>query len=292
MSISEKFSIFCKNLRMSDVVLRNVRARTKNITRRINSDIRCLNSDTRYSMFVGSYGRGTAIHTSDIDLVIELPYLLYTKYNSYSGNGQSALLQEVRNTIHKTYSTTHISGDGQVVKLNFTDGVCFEIVPVFINKDASSFTYPDTNNGGSWKITKPREEIAEINKKNNEFNSNLKHLSRMARAWKEKWNVPINGLLIDTLAYNFLLTWEYSDNGFIFYDWMTRDFFAFLQKQNSNQSYWLAPGSNQKVFRKGVFENKASRCFELSKQAIECEESNMPYSANQKWKEIYGTRFG
>ena len=237
----KSFQFFCKNLRMSDVVLRNVRARTKNITRRINSDIRCLNSDTRYSMFVGSYGRGTAIHTSDIDLVIELPYLLYTKYNSYSGNGQSALLQEVRNTIHKTYSTTHISGDGQVVKLNFTDGVCFEIVPVFINKDASSFTYPDTNNGGSWKITKPREEIAEINKKNNEFNSNLKHLSRMARAWKEKWNVPINGLLIDTLAYNFLLTWEYSDNGFIFYDWMTRDFFCFFTKAKFQSKLLACP---------------------------------------------------
>lgn len=30
----------------------------------------------------------------------------YTKYNDYSGNGQSALLQAVRNSLMKTYSSS------------------------------------------------------------------------------------------------------------------------------------------------------------------------------------------
>lgn len=276
---------------MTDSVVSNVSSRARQITKRVNSDFRDIVSDTRYSIYVGSYGRGTDINVSDIDMILELPYSIYEKYDNYSGNGQSALIQALRNSIKQTYSTTHIRGDGQVVKLNFSDGICYEIVPGFINKDGESYTYPDTNDGGSWKVTKPRAEIREITSANNLWNKNLKRLCRMARAWKEKWDVPMGGLLIDTLAYNFLLKWEYRDKSFVYYDWMTRDFFQFLKDQNSEQTYWLAPGSRQYVWRKGPFEYKALRCYNISLEAIAYESNNMSYSANQKWREIYGTKF-
>jgi predicted nucleotidyltransferase len=275
---------------MSTSVVSNVSSRAKQITQRVNSDFRNIDSDTRYSLFVGSYGRGTDIHVSDIDMIVELPYSIYERYNNYTGNGQSALIQSLRDSIKNTYSTTFVSGDGQVVKVNFTDGICYEIVPGFINKD-KSYTYPDTNNGGSWKVTKPRDEISEINSANNNWNKNLKRLCRMARAWKEKWDVPIGGLLIDTLSYNFLKQWEYRNNSYSFYDWMTRDFFEYLKSQNSEQSYWLAPGSSQHVLRKGAFEYKALRCYNIAIEALKYETDSMPYSANQKWREIYGTKF-
>lgn len=291
MSISEKFSTFCSALRMSDDVVSNVSYRAKQITKRVNSDFRRLDSDTSYSLFVGSYGRGTDIFVSDIDMIIQLPYEQYEKYNGYQTNGQSALLQAVRDSIKKTYSTTHISGDGQVIKLNFTDGICYEIVPAFINKDGESFTYPDTNDGGKWKVTNPRAEIKEINTANNNWNKNLKRLCRMARAWKDKWDVPIGGLLIDTLAYNFLKQWEYKDKSFTYYDWMTRDFFAYLKDQDPDKNYWLAPGSSQYVWRKGKFEYKALLCYNIVVEALDYERDNMDASANLKWREIYGTKF-
>ncbi|HIF9443520.1 TPA: SMODS domain-containing nucleotidyltransferase [Photobacterium damselae] len=291
MSISEKFSTFCSALRMSDDVVSNVSYRAKQITKRVNSDFRGLDSDTSYSLFVGSYGRGTDIFVSDIDMIIQLPYEQYEKYNGYQTNGQSALLQAVRDSIKKTYSTTHISGDGQVVKLNFTDGICYEIVPAFINKDGESFTYPDTNDGGKWKVTNPRAEIKEINAANNNWNKNLKRLCRMARAWKDKWDVPIGGLLIDTFAYNFLKQWEHKDKSFTYYDWMTRDFFAYLKDQDPDKNYWLAPGSSQYVWRKGKFEYKALRCYNIAVEALDYERDNMDASANLKWREIYGTKF-
>jgi len=290
-SISEKFSAFCQQLRMSDTVVSNVSFRANQITKRLNADFRSVNSDTRYSLFVGSYGRGTAIHVSDIDMIVELPYSVYQKYDRYIGNGQSALLQAVRDSIRKTYSTTHIRGDGQVVKLVFNDGISYEIVPGFINKDGQSYTYPDTNSGGSWKVTNPRAEIGEVNSKNFACNKNLKRLCRMARAWKNTWEVPIGGLLIDTLAHNFLSAWEHRDKSFIYYDWMTRDFFKFLKEQNPKQNFWYAPGSRQYAWRNGLFEYKALRCYNLALEAIKYETSNFDYSANQKWREIYGTRF-
>ncbi|MFI0398212.1 MAG: nucleotidyltransferase [Thiolinea sp.] len=291
MSVSDKFLDFCHALRMSDTTVSNISYRAKQITQRINNDFRGIDSDIRYSLFVGSYGRGTDIHVSDIDMIIELPYSFYEKYDGYIGNGQSVLLQEVKNSIKKTYSTTHMRGDGQVVVLEFNDGIRYEIVPGFINKDGESYTYPDTNNGGKWKITNPRAEIKEITKLNSECNKNLKRLCRMARAWKDKWDVPMGGLLIDTLAYNYLKLWSYKDKSYLYYDWMTRDFFQFLKNQNPDQDYWLAPGSSQYVWRKGAFENKALRCYNLSLEAIQYEIEGKSYSANQKWREIYGTKF-
>ncbi|MGI2855267.1 SMODS domain-containing nucleotidyltransferase [Shewanella algae] len=291
MSIADKFSTFCSALRMTDSVVNSVSYRAKQITQRINHDFRDLDSDTRYSLFVGSYGRGTDIHVSDIDMIVELPYSVYEQYNKHAGNGQSALLQAVKESIKRTYSTTHLSGDGQVVQLKFTDGISYEIVPAFINKDKESFTYPDTNSGGSWKVTKPRAEIKEVNAKNNDWNKNLKHLCRMARAWKDKWNVPISGMLIDTLAYNFLKDWEYKDKSYIYYDWMTRDFFKYLKDQDTDKKYWLAPGSSQCVWRKGLFEYKALRCYNITLEALEYESNGHSASANTKWREIYGTKF-
>lgn len=276
---------------MSDTVVENISYRAGQITKRVNSDFRGIDSDSRYSLYVGSYGRGTDIHVSDIDMILELPFSVYKQYDAYQGNGQSVLLQAVKESIRKTYSTTHISGDGQVVKLNFTDGICYEIVPGFINSDGKSYTYPDTNDGGSWRITNPRAEIEEINRANAIWNHNLKRLCRMARAWKDEWSVPMGGLLIDTLAYQFMKDWAYRDKSFLYYDWMTRDFLKFLSERDETQKYWLAPGSSQYVWRKGLFEYKALRCYNIAKVAIEYETTGYNWSANQKWREIYGTKF-
>lgn len=290
MSISDKFQTFCTNLRMSQTVVNNVSSRYKQITKRLNLDYYGSDSETLHSLYVGSYGRGTAIHVSDIDMLFILPVSVYNQYNSYSGNGQSALLQAVKNSICKTYSTSYLGADGQVIKLDFSDGICFEIVPCFTNTDGS-FTFPDSNNGGSWKTTNPRPEIAELTTANNNWNKNLKRLCRIARAWKDEWNVPIGGLLIDTFAYNFLKTWEHKDKSFTYYDWMTRDFFEYLKNRDETQQYWLSPGANQYVWRKGKFEYKAKQCYNLSLEALEHESKNQEWSANQKWRQIYGTKF-
>ena len=46
--------------------------RYKRITKAINSEFWGSDSDTAHSRYVGSYGRGTAIDTSDIDILVEL----------------------------------------------------------------------------------------------------------------------------------------------------------------------------------------------------------------------------
>lgn len=260
------------------------------MTKQMNKDFWDTESETSHSWYVGSYGRDTEVGTSDIDMLFQLPYSKYEQYNGYSGNGQSALLQEVKKSIEKTYSVTNLGADGQVIIVPFNDGITFEVVPAFGNKDGS-FTYPDSNDGGKWRTTNPKPEIEAIRTTNNDTNGNLKNLCRMMRVWKSKWDVPMGGLLIDTLATQFIKTWEYRKNSYLYYDWMTRDFFQFLKNQDSNKSYWLAPGSGQYVWRKGNFEYKATRCYNIALEAIKYETDNMPYSANEKWREIFGSKF-
>jgi hypothetical protein len=225
-------------------------------------------------------------------MIFQLPYSVYETYNGYSGNGQSALLQAVKKSIEKTYSTTSIRADGQVILVPFNDGITFEVVPAFINKD-DSYTYPDANNGGRWRTTNPKPEIEAIRTRNNACNGNLVPLCRMMRSWKAKWDVPIGGLLVDTLAYQFIYGWQYKDKSYFYYDYMCRDFFKFMADQDKEKEYWKSPGSGQYVYGKGLFQWKATRCYNLSLEAIAHEIANpkREWSAKQKWREIFGTSF-
>ena len=291
MGLAEWFNTFCSNIRIQNSG--TISNRYMAITRRLNLDFWNTNSETSHSLYVGSYGRNTAIAGfSDLDMIFELPSSLYYQYDNHIGNGQSALLQEVRNSMQKTYPSSSIGGDGQVVAVKFQDGITFEVVPVFLNK-AGKYTYPNSNNGGSWKITNPRPEIEAIRTRNNVCNGNLIPLSRMMRAWKREWNVPIGGLLIDTLAYQFIIDWEYKDKSYLYYHFMCRDFFRFMKNQNKDQAYWRAPGSGQYVYGKDLFQWKATRCYNISLEAIEHESASpkREWSAKKKWMEIFGNSF-
>ncbi|HBL9165236.1 TPA: nucleotidyltransferase [Enterobacter hormaechei] len=291
MGLAEWFSGFCSNLTVKDGG--TISTRYRNITKRLNTDFWGVNSEIYHSLYVGSYGRNTATNgLSDVDMIFELPYSEYTKYNNYLGNGQSALLQSVKRSIEKTYGTTSIRGDGQVILVPFLDGITFEVLPAFINGD-DSYTFPDANNGGRWRITNPKPEISAIKSRNTLTNKNLVQLCRMTRAWKRKWNVPISGLLIDTLAYQFIENWGHRDKSYLYYDFMSRDFFKWMAEQDTSREYWRAPGSGQFVHGKGLFQFKARQCYNIALEAIDHELATpkREWSAKQKWREIYGTTF-
>lgn len=291
MSVSTKFQQFCNDILIPTNTVSDITYRYGRITKQLNKDFWNTESTTAHSLYVGSYGRDTEIHISDIDVLIKLPYSYYAHYNNYQGNGQSALLQAVRSSLQNTYSTTHLKSDGQVVVVRFDDGIKFEILPCFINKDSVSYTYPDTHNGGSWKATSPSLEIKAIRDGNTAWNYNLKRLCRMARVWKDEWSVPMGGILVDTLAYDFMSTWGYRDKSFTYYGWMMRDFLHYLAGRDKDQQYWLAPGSHKRVYREGAFEHKALRSYNIASEAVGHEAAEHSWSANQKWNEIFGSKF-
>src|ERR1700688_38643 len=90
LNVGDVFQTFCKELALKDPT--SISNRYKAITKRLNLDF-----------WNNSYDD-------------------YVRYNAYSSNGQSALLQDMRNSIKKTYSVTDIGADGQVAVVPFDDG--------------------------------------------------------------------------------------------------------------------------------------------------------------------------
>jgi hypothetical protein len=289
MGVGEDFQTFCGNLTVPD--RSTIATRYGLITRRLNLEFWDTDNSTAHSFYTGSFGRGTATGaTSDVDMLVWLPDSVFIQYYEHVGNGPSALLQAVRNAIRKTYPSTDVGADGQVVVVSFNAGAPFEVLPAFTASDGK-FLFPDSNEGGKWRVTDPKPEISAMDSRDGDCNGNLKRLCRMTRAWKEAWKVPISGLLIDTLAYQFIASWEWRKNSYVYYDWMSRDFLDFLSKQPSDQTHWLSPGAGQHVRRQGTFEYKAAQCRNLALDAIEYYSKDMPYSARKKWREIYGSVF-
>lgn len=285
------FQDFCGGLVLPQVLRSSISSRTGRIVGRLNSDFRNLLSDTAYRFYGGSYGRSTAVSGfSDIDLICVLPLETYAQYNAYSGNKQSSFLQAVRASLNKTYPNSAVIADGQIVQIKFTDNITYEIVPVFVNKDGS-YTYADSNNGGAWKSCKPKHEIDTFYSRDAESNRNLVVLGRMVRAWRDHNSVRMSGMLIDTLAYQFMATWVFKDKSYLYYDYLTRDFFTYLGQLDRNQTHWLAPGSGAYVYRGGAFELMARPTAALAVAAIENLQAEQFWAAKQKYRQIYGSAF-
>ncbi|WP_268225328.1 SMODS domain-containing nucleotidyltransferase [Sinomicrobium oceani] len=290
MSVSENFKKFCDDLKISTEKRSTISTRYNSICKRLNKDFWDMDT-THGGRYVGSFGRHTANDwVSDIDMIFEMPTSLKSTYDNYIGNGQSAFLQAVKNSIAKTYWNTSLKGDGQIIQVTFSDNMTMELLPVFKNND-DTYTYADSNSGGSWKITNPVPEINVINTGDILTNYNLKRLCRMVRAWKYYCDVPIKGLLIDTLAYRFLTNWNERDKSYLYYDWMSRDFFYYLKEQPKDQILWYAVGSGQSIYNYSNFRYKATVAYNKSVDAIQLEIDDKKWSSKQKWREIYGNRF-
>lgn len=60
-----------------------ISSRYKRITRAFNSEFWNSTSETDHSLYVGSYGRNTAINTSDLDVMVILPEDEYEHFTWY-----------------------------------------------------------------------------------------------------------------------------------------------------------------------------------------------------------------
>lgn len=240
-------------------IRKKISGRYHAITKAINKEFWNSVSDSAHSFYVGSYGRGTAISTSDIDILVEIPLTEYDKFNSSTGNGPSRLLQSIRNTIKTVYPRSDVRADGQVVKINFHDGIKFEILPAFLKTDflgnPEGYIYPDSNMGGNWKATNPKIEQNAMKTKNGTNYSNgllyatCKHFRHVRDTYFSSYH--LSGIVIDSFVYTAMGNWKYLDEG----DSSASnrgDYENVLLNYYNNNRTWgsinlLSPGGNQLV---------------------------------------------
>lgn len=239
--------------------------RYKTITYAINKEFWNINSDTQNSIFVGSYGRGTAITTSDIDILVCIPRNEYERFDALKGNGQSRLLQAVRTAILDTYPRSDVRADGQVVKITFTDGIKFEVLPAFKNINIfgewdGTYIYPDSNMGGNWCSTNPKAEQNAVNEKNKSSNGLLKDTCKHMRQIRDNAfsSYHLSGIAIDSFVYSAMGNWKWSDPGSTGsaekgkYERVLYDYY--LLNCNNQYASLRAPGSGEIVSLKSSYE--------------------------------------
>ena len=279
MQVKDDFNEFISNLQIDN--FDDINTSLEGIAKKLNQKYYD-NSTTNNYLMVGSMGRNTSIKgESDIDVIYELPDEVFERFDDYESNGQSQLLNEIRDVLKEKYPSTDIKGDGQVVVISFTK-YKIELVPGF-KQDNNSYKYPDTHDGGSWKITKPILEIEEANNMINNT-STYRDICQMIREWKANNGVTICGLLIDTLIKDFLdNNPEYKWKSKSDYYELLKSVFKYLSDQDENRKQWNAMGSNQ------IIENKNFNFIKKSKKAYNKLSNSTDESSTLR--ELFGSRF-
>lgn len=248
--------MWCPVVKYGEMISYDIRVtiarRYHTVTAAINREFWSINNDSQNSFYVGSYGRNTAIDTSDIDILVSLPEQSYKQYTYYGGNGQSRLLQAVRQAILAAYPSSNVRADGQVVKIAFSDGMQFEILPAFKNWDGT-YTYPDTNMGGNWQSTNPKAEQAAMRLKNQNSNGLLNDTCRHLRNIRDNHysSYHLSGIVIDSFVYQAIGGWQWTASTET-YVTAQEDYETTLLNYFNLHNMWgnmalYAPGSNQLV---------------------------------------------
>lgn len=286
-SVTARFARLLENLRLTQDQREDGITKHSGVRSCLNSHYYGTSSGSANSMLVGSWGKSTEIRPPrDIDVMFVLPYEVYQRFESRPGNKQSQLLQEVKSVLARTYQSTDMSGDGQVIVVRFISyGV--EVVPAF-KLTSGQYWICDTNNGGRYKRTDPIAEIDGVKQSNDQTIGNTRDLIRMVKRWQEHCSVPLKSFVIELLAIDFLRIWEYRGKGSTYYDWMTRDFFRWL-KQKSAYNYVTVPGTSETIYLGDDWKSKAESACGRAEKACDHEAGNRPYSAGEEWQKIFGT---
>jgi hypothetical protein len=245
--------------------------------------------NNRY-LVVGSFGKNSVIRPiGDIDILFQLPDKDYERFNNREGNGPSALLQEVKNVLEKSYPLTEMRGDGQVVCIRF-DTLTVEVVPVFYLN--GEIIIPNTHHDGSWNKSNPVAETNRIDVPDKDSFGKVRHLLKMAKAWKRNCDVPIKSIVLEEASVVFCSAWKYRKESMFWYDWMIRDFFEFLYSGCQNR-YFLLPGALDKIVTGNEWASKCDSAYCRALKACDFEQHNPQIStmASDEWKKIFGDSF-
>ena len=284
---SQRFDAFLSNLKLTEDQRRDGITKHGGVTRVLNSHYYGWNSDSMNRLLVGSWGKSTEVRPPrDIDLLFILPQSVYDRYQQRPGNKQSQLLQEVKGVLATAYPNTNIRGDGPVVLIPF---VTFnvELVPSFKQAWTSKYSICITSNGGSYKDFDPNAEISHVSTSSTATNGNTRDLIRMMKCWQKECSVPMKSFWLELLSVNFLSSWEHRGKSSSYYDWMTRDFFAYMIRQAN--TYLSTPGTYETLWIGDNWKSKVESAYNRAVKACEYELKSETVNAGFEWQKIFGS---
>lgn len=286
MSVATRFSTFLGNLRLSDLQKADGSTKRESVVRALNSHYWGSSSGTTNSRYVGSWAKRTRIRPPrDVDVLFELPSTVHTRFEGRSGNKQSQLLQEVRSVLSSSFQSTAIKGDGPVVLVPFAS-YSVELIPAF-QRYGGGHLVCMTTLGGWYKHEDYDAQVTSMSTSNSGSNNNTRDLIRMMKRWQAHCSVPLKSFHIELLAIDFMSSWGNRGKSSTWYDYMCRDFFAYLiGRQNS---YVYAPGTGESMGIGSAWASRAETAWGRAKKACTHEANSEIAAAGDEWQKIFGT---
>lgn len=286
MSVTKRFERFLSNITLSSTQIQDGEAMRRNVVGVLNKAYWSISSETSNSLFVGSWGKQTRMRPPrDVDVLFEMPWHVYHRFDKHSGNKQSQLLQEVRGHLLAAFPNTKIKGDGPVVIAPFS-AYAVELIPAFPYSDGK-YCICMTDNGGRYKTADYKAEIAHIASWDAHSNGNLRDLVRMMKCWQWYCSVPLKSFHLELVAVDFMSQWRHRGQSKLYYDLMVRDFLAYLVGRAN--TYVYAPGTGEQMFLWNNWKSKAESASARAVNACAYEAINKPDEAGDEWQKIFGT---
>jgi hypothetical protein len=109
----------------------------------------------------------------------------------------------------------------------------------------------------------------------------------MVKRWRDECNVPLKSFQIEILAQVFLRSWQFRTNDVFWYDWMVRDFFAFLIAHENGNVTFPVTGETSDLGNEWL--SKAQTAYKNAFDACEYERDNYDQLAGYAWQKIFGS---
>lgn len=244
-------------------------------------------SDNPPIFTVGSWGKGTQVRPSeDIDIMARFDWAMFERFHAYAYNGQSSLLQEVKERLESAYPQTRKRADGQVIQIDF-NSIMVELVPVFAIGNGQ-FVMPDTNDGGSWKTVDPAAQIKLIDDADRNFSGNVRPLCKIIKRWKHECLVDLKSFAIELLVVEFFRTYPWGNCDYYYYDWFVRDCLKFIKTRLNG--FVQIPGTGEIVQLGDSWASKVELGIGIAEQACDYERDDYEILAGLEWQKIFGPR--
>lgn len=284
--VRQRFQTLLSNLSLTVTQVDDGETKYEGVVDCLNRGYWGVSSEAAHRILVGSWGKATQVRPPrDIDVLFVLPRATYQRFQQRTGNRQSQLLQEIRDVLRQTYSTTEIRGDGQVVVIPFNT-YTVEVAPVFI-REGGGCLISDTNDGGRYKYIDPAAEIVALQTADRRFNGNVRKLTRILKQWQRYCNVPIKSFHIEAVIMEMLATRAYGGSDEFWFDWLVRDFFKHLISRANG--WFFMPVTNEVIYLGDEWLSRVQSAYARALKACDHEYNNDGILAGQEWQKIFGT---
>ena len=280
--MKKEFKKFTSNIRLTENQENDGKTKSNSVCECVHKKYYETKYDEKTKLIFGSSKTKTNTRPlskdQDVDTLFKIPKDVYERFLNHEGNGPSALLQEVKKTLEKTFSTTNtIKGWGKVVLVQFGENHHnVELLPAYELED-QTFLIPNTEEGGSWDEFDPRGQIKIFQDSNKTTNGLTADLARMFKTWIQETptvhsNYKSYNLLNDIIDF---LTTDYINGAeFLDYPSAIEGCFEFI-KNNCSTSV----------------NSQLQTATHRAKKAIGFFDEEKPKEASIEWRKIFGDEF-